>query len=132
MCMSNMNFCFPVSCKLSYCEEKLIIMELFFYIFLLLLVYGFYKSVYFDIPRGIVLAKHAKGASEFIELDDGSLVHVRDEGILEKDVIVLIHGFNGSLFNFEPMVSYLKDNFRIFQHNNLIYLFISDFLKIKN
>jgi len=88
-------------------------MELFFYIFLLLLVYGFYKSVYFDIPRGIVLAKHAKGASEFIELDDGSLVHVRDEGILEKDVIVLIHGFNGSLFNFEPMVSYLKDNFRI-------------------
>ncbi len=59
------------------------------------------------------MAKHVKGASEFIELDDGSLVHVRDEGILDKEVIVLIHGFNGSLFNFEPMVSYLKNNFRI-------------------
>ena len=60
-----------------------------------------------------MLAKHAKGASEFIRIDDGSLVHVRDEGIKYKEVIVLIHGFNGSLFNFEPMVSYLKNNFRV-------------------
>ena len=62
----------------------------------------------------MLLAKHAKGASEFIELDDGSLIHVRDEGNLDgKTLIVLIHGFNGSLFNFEPMNKFLKDNFRI-------------------
>ena len=89
-------------------------MEFFLYIFLilffLLISYGFYKSVYFDISRDIVLAKHAQGASEFIKLDDGSLVHVRDEGVKNKETIVLIHGFNGSLFNFEPMVSYLKNN----------------------
>ena len=46
-------------------NQKLNIMELFFYIFLiiflLLLVYGFYNSIYFDIPRENVIGKACKG-----------------------------------------------------------------------
>ena len=72
-----------------------------------------YNSIYFDIPKENVISKHAKGASEFIELEDGSLIHVRDEGNINANTLVLIHGFNGSLFNFESMNKFLLDDFRI-------------------
>ena len=54
-----------------------------------------------------------KKLSEFIELKDGSLIHVRDEGNKNGSTLVLIHGFNGSLFNFESMNKFLLDDFRI-------------------
>ena len=49
----------------------------------------------------------------FIELDDGSLIHIRDEGNKDGKTLVMVHGFNGSLFNFETMTPFLKDQFRI-------------------
>ena len=87
------------------------------WLFLLLLVFItsiiLYNSIYFDIPKENVIAKHAKEASEFIELKDGSLIHVRDEGNKNGNTLVLIHGSNGSLFNFESMNKFLIDDFRI-------------------
>ena len=80
---------------------------------LILLAFIIYNSVYFDIPKENVIAKHAKEASEFIKLKDGSLIHVRDEGNKNGITLVLIHGFNGSLFNFESMNKFLLDDFRI-------------------
>ena len=57
--------------------------------------------------------KYAKGPSEFIKLKDGSLIHIRDEGNKNGKVLLMVHGFNGSLFNYEPLIPYLKDEYRI-------------------
>tara|TARA_B100000029_G_scaffold79408_1_gene70852 strand:+ start:1661 stop:1936 length:276 start_codon:yes stop_codon:yes gene_type:complete len=66
-----------------------------------------YIGTYFDIPREELESKYATGASQFLTLDDGSRIHYRDEGNQQGQVIVLVHGFNGSLFNFERLVPYL-------------------------
>ena len=78
-----------------------------------LLIISIYNSIYFDIPRNEIISKHTKGSSEFLELEDGSKIHFRDEGNEAGKVILLIHGFNGSLFNYEPLVPHLSDNYRV-------------------
>jgi len=80
---------------------------------LIILLISIYNSVYFDIPKNEVISKHAKGASDFLELADGSKIHFRDEGNKDGKVLLLVHGFNGSLFNYEPLVPYLSDNHRV-------------------
>ena len=80
---------------------------------LIILFISIYNSVYFDIPKNEIIAKHAKGASDFLELADGSKIHFRDEGNKGGKVLLLVHGFNGSLFNYEPLVPYLSDNYRV-------------------
>jgi pimeloyl-ACP methyl ester carboxylesterase len=80
---------------------------------LIILFISIYNSVYFDIPKNEIIAKHAKGVSDFLELADGSKIHFRDEGNKDDKVIILVHGFNGSLFNYEPLVPYLSDNYRV-------------------
>ena len=82
-------------------------------IFLILIFIIIYNSIYFDIPKNEIVSKYAKGASEFIELDDGSLIHIRDEGNKDGKIIVMVHGFNGSLFNYEPLIPYLSEKYRI-------------------
>ena len=74
---------------------------------LILLSIAIYSGIYFDIPRDELEKRYATGSSNFLELIDGSKIHYRDEGNPEKPVIVLLHGFNGSLFNFERMVPFL-------------------------
>ena len=94
----------------------MIVRKLFKYtgvILLLLLAIVVYNSVYFDIPREKVISKHKNEISEFLELSDGSLIHFRDEGNKSGEVILLVHGFNGSLFNYEPMVPFLIDQYRV-------------------
>ena len=72
-----------------------------------------YLGTYFDIPREELEAKYATGASQFLTLDDGTRIHYRDEGNQLGQVIVLVHGFNGSLFNFERLVPYLSEDYRL-------------------
>ena len=85
-------------------------LTLFFFILLLIAVYS---GTYLDIPRDKLEAKYASGASEFLDLNNGSRIHYRDEGDLYKPAIILLHGFNGSLFNFERMVPLLSKEFRL-------------------
>ena len=80
---------------------------------LIILFISIYNSVYFDIPKNEIISKHAKGASEFLELADGSKIHFREEGNKDGKVLLLVHGFNGSLFNYEPLVPYLSNDYRI-------------------
>ena len=80
---------------------------------LFVIVISIYNSVYLDVPRDKVISKYANEASEFVELSDGSLIHYRDEGNKSGEVIFLIHGFNGSLFNYEPLLPYLTDLYRV-------------------
>ena len=81
--------------------------------FFILLVIALYSGTYLDIPRDKLEAKYASGASEFLNLKNGSRIHYRDEGDLYKPAIILLHGFNGSLFNFERMVPLLSKEFRL-------------------
>ena len=85
-------------------------LTLFFFI---LLVIAVYSGTYLDIPRDKLEAKYASGASKFLDLKNGSRIHYRDEGDLYKPAIILLHGFNGSLFNFERMVPLLSKEFRL-------------------
>ncbi|MFL2705723.1 MAG: alpha/beta fold hydrolase [Gammaproteobacteria bacterium] len=80
---------------------------------LALLICIIYIGTYFDIPRERLEAKYAIGASQFLTLDDGSRIHYRDEGNQQGQVIVLVHGFNGSLLNFERLVPYLSKEYRL-------------------
>ena len=80
---------------------------------LALLICIIYLGTYFDIPREELEAKYATGASQFLTLDDGTRIHYRDEGNQLGQVIVFVHGFNGSLFNFERLVPYLSEDYRL-------------------
>ena len=52
------------------------ILKYFLLLILILLAIIIYNSVYFDIPKETVISKHAKGASEFIDVKDGGLFQV--------------------------------------------------------
>ena len=80
---------------------------------LIIIILVIYSGTYLDIPREKLEAKYATGASKFLTLDDGSSIHYRDEGNQQGQVIVLVHGFNGSLFNFERLVPYLSEDYRL-------------------
>ena len=72
-----------------------------------------YTGIYFDIPREKLEKKYALGPSAFLMLNDGSRIHYRDEGANDESIILMLHGFNGSLFNFESLVSLLKSHHRV-------------------
>jgi pimeloyl-ACP methyl ester carboxylesterase len=78
-----------------------------------LLVCAFFCFRTPDIPRSILEAKYATPPSQFLMLPDGARAHVRDVGPRDGQVLVLIHGSNGSLFNWEPWASRLNDSFRV-------------------
>ena len=78
-----------------------------------ILVVFIYRGTYFDIPREELESKYAIGASGFLIMDDGARIHYRDEGNVQGPAIILLHGFNGSLFNFERLVPLLADDFRL-------------------
>ncbi len=78
-----------------------------------ILVMLVYSGTYLDVPRKELEAKYATGSSQFLDLPDGARIHFRDEGKPENPAIVLLHGFNGSLFNFERLVPFLVNDFRL-------------------
>ena len=101
----------PISINFEMCIKKII--KIVGISILIILFISIYNSVYFDISKNEIIAKHAKGASDFLELADGSKIHFRDEGNKDGKALLLVHGFNGSLFNYEPLVPYLSDNYRV-------------------
>lgn len=58
-------------------------------------------------------AKYATGASQFIAVGGGLVMHVRDEGRRDGPVLVLLHGSNASLQTWEPWVARLKGKYRV-------------------
>ncbi len=78
-----------------------------------ILVIFIISGIHLDIPREELESRYAKGLSQFLDLPDGTRIHFRDEGLPEKPTIVLLHGFNGSLFNFERLVPFLIKDFRL-------------------
>jgi len=66
-----------------------------------------------DIPRATLEAKYAAPPSQFLLLPDGSRAHVRDRGPRGAPVLVLVHGSDCSLFDWEPWATRLDGNFRV-------------------
>jgi pimeloyl-ACP methyl ester carboxylesterase len=66
-----------------------------------------------DTDPALMKTKYAGGASQFLKLDDGTKVHVRDEGQQDGRALVLIHGSNASLHTWEPWVKRLGQDYRI-------------------
>ncbi len=58
-------------------------------------------------------AKYASKASQFITVEPGLAVHVRDEGKRDGPAVLLIHGSNSSLHTWEPWVARLGSTYRI-------------------
>ena len=78
-----------------------------------ILIVAVFSGTYLDIPRQELEEKYALGESKFVILTNDSRIHYRDEGNAQGPAIVLLHGFNGSLFNFERLVPLLVDDFRL-------------------
>lgn len=66
-----------------------------------------------DIPVAKLEPKYMSANSRYVTMDDGLKVHVRDEGNLAGDVLVLVHGLSASLHTWEMWVERLKDSYRI-------------------
>ena len=83
----------------------------------LLIVLGiggfFYSGTFLDITRGELQQKYATESSDFLKTPDGKIIHYKDEGDPSLPTIVFLHGFNGSLFNFERLVPFLDNEFRL-------------------
>ncbi len=58
-------------------------------------------------------AKYANSASQFMDVGNGLIVHVRDEGARDAPVIVLLHGSNSSLQTWDPWTSKLVQSYRV-------------------
>lgn len=66
-----------------------------------------------DANRDEMISKYGGPSPTFIENDKGLKIHVRDEGLRHGDVLILIHGGNGSLHVWERMVEDLSHDFRV-------------------
>ncbi|MXO89652.1 alpha/beta fold hydrolase [Pontixanthobacter aquaemixtae] len=64
-------------------------------------------------------AKYGGEPSQFIELDDGLTVHLRDEGPKDAPVIVLLHGSNADLHTWEPWVERLSADYRVIRFDQI-------------
>ena len=81
-----------------------------------LLITGFFISGFFvvsDLPRSQVAHKYSNQNSMFITLENGSTVHIRDEGNPDGEVLILLHGFGMSLHVWEKWVAELGDTYRL-------------------
>ena len=78
-----------------------------------LLAAAFYVCSEPDIPRAVLEAKYATPPSAFVVLNDGARSHYRDRGPRGAPVILLLHGSNSSLFDWEPWSDLLSDRFRV-------------------
>ncbi len=57
--------------------------------------------------------KYAAAPSKFVELGNGDRLHYRDQGSVNKPVLVLIHGTSASLHTWQPLVRSIGDRFRM-------------------
>lgn len=61
-------------------------------------------------------AKYASDASRFADNGAGLRVHYRDEGDPHGQTIIFVHGTNGSLHNWEPLVDRLGEDYRLISY----------------
>lgn len=72
-----------------------------------------------DIPVKELRAKYANAESEFVKLDNGLTVHLRDEGPKDAPAIILLHGSNASLHTWDQWTEKLKGQYRIIRFDQI-------------
>lgn len=66
-----------------------------------------------DTDPAAMRAKYGGAGAQFIAVEDGLTVHLRDEGPRDAPVLVLLHGSNASLHTWQPWVDRLSSKYRI-------------------
>ena len=66
-----------------------------------------------DLPTEVVDAQYANAQSQFLRTDANDRIHFRDQGPNDAIPVVLIHGANGSLHNFETWAEKLSNRYRV-------------------
>lgn len=66
-----------------------------------------------DTDRAEMIAKYSNSASQFADDGAGGKIHYRDEGNKGGAAILLIHGSNGHLQTWEPVIAALGDQYRL-------------------
>ena len=64
-------------------------------------------------------AKYGGEPSRFVALDDGTIVHLREEGPRDGLPIVLLHGSNADLHTWQPWVYRLSDDYRVVRFDQI-------------
>ncbi|MXP45296.1 alpha/beta fold hydrolase [Allopontixanthobacter sediminis] len=64
-------------------------------------------------------AKYGGPPSQFVDLDNGLTVHVRDEGPRDAPAIVLLHGSNADLHTWQEWVRLLGQDYRIIRFDQI-------------
>src|SRR5262245_53430304 len=66
-----------------------------------------------EIPMASLRAKHAGPTSRFLTLEDGAIVHVREEGPRHAPVIVMVPGLHSPLHVWDAWMAALRDEYRV-------------------
>jgi pimeloyl-ACP methyl ester carboxylesterase len=87
--------------------------------FLLLIIGVGFWGYASDIPAKELRAKYGNAESEFVKLENGLTVHLRDEGPADAPAIILLHGSNASLHTWEQWTERLKGKYRIIRFDQI-------------
>jgi pimeloyl-ACP methyl ester carboxylesterase len=72
-----------------------------------------------DVTMDELRAKYANAESEFVKLDNGLTVHLRDEGPKDAPAIILLHGSNASLHTWDEWTKRLSGQYRIIRFDQI-------------
>lgn len=64
-------------------------------------------------------AKYGAAPSQFVQIDAGLIVHVRDEGPRNAPAIVLLHGSNSDLRTWDEWADGLKERYRVIRFDQI-------------
>jgi pimeloyl-ACP methyl ester carboxylesterase len=66
-----------------------------------------------EIPLASLRLRYGAPTSKFLTLQDGAVIHVRDEGVRSAPVILMVPGLHSSLHIWDGWTSRLRDEFRV-------------------
>lgn len=72
-----------------------------------------------DTDAAAMRAKYGDAPSQFIEIADGTTVHLRDEGPRDAPAIILLHGSSADLHTWEPWALALKGEYRVIRYDQI-------------
>ncbi|NBC88177.1 MAG: alpha/beta fold hydrolase [Alphaproteobacteria bacterium] len=72
-----------------------------------------------DTDRQAMRAKYGGEPSQFVEIDDGTVVHLRDTGPRGGLPIVLLHGSNSDLHTWDEWAAGLEDAYRVIRFDQV-------------
>lgn len=90
---------------------------LFGIIVLLVIAFVIFRTP--DTDPAEMRAKYGAAPSQFIALDNGLTVHLRDEGPQDAPAIVLLHGSNADLHTWDPWTQRLSEDYRIIRFDQI-------------